>query len=56
MPLPPLRWFGAGDVIASMPPLEERLALAERTMVALARPGASELPSKIAIHPRAADS
>lgn len=54
--LPPLRWFGAEDVLASMPPLEERLALAERTMTALARPGASELPAKIAIHPRPTDS
>ena len=54
--LPPLRWFGAADVLASMPPLEERLQLAEKTMTALARPGASELPSKIAIHPRPADS
>ena len=56
MPLPPLRWFGAADVAAAMPPLEERLRLAERTMVALAQPGASQLPPKIAIHPRAADS
>ena len=56
MALPTLRWFGAADVIAAMPPLEERLRLAERTMVALARPGASELPPKIAIHPRPADS
>jgi ornithine cyclodeaminase/alanine dehydrogenase-like protein (mu-crystallin family) len=47
-----LRWFGADDVLASMPPIEERLALAERTMVALASPGSSELPSKIGIHPR----
>ena len=39
-----------------MPPLEERLRLAERTMTALATPGASELPPKIAIHPRPADS
>lgn len=54
MSLPPLRWFGTDDVIASMPPLEERLRLAERTMVALAQPGASELPPKIAIHPRPA--
>lgn len=53
---PPLRWFGAADVIAAMPPLEERLRLAERTMVALAVPGASELPPKIAIHPRPVDS
>jgi alanine dehydrogenase len=56
MALPPLRWFGAADVIASMPPLEERLRLAERTMAALATPGASELPPKIAIHPRPVDS
>ncbi len=52
MSLPPLRWFGAADVIASMPPLEERLRLAERTMTALATSGASQLPPKIAIHPR----
>jgi ornithine cyclodeaminase/alanine dehydrogenase len=56
MSLPPLRWFGAADVAAGMPPLEERLRLAERTMTALARPGASQLPPKIAIHPRPADS
>jgi ornithine cyclodeaminase/alanine dehydrogenase-like protein (mu-crystallin family) len=54
--LPPLRWFGAGDVVAAMPPLEERLRLAEVTLTALARPGASELPPKIAVHPRPADS
>jgi ornithine cyclodeaminase/alanine dehydrogenase-like protein (mu-crystallin family) len=35
-----------------MPALEERLRLAELTMTALARPGAAELPPKIAIHPR----
>lgn len=51
-PVPPLRWFNATDVIASMPPVEERLRLAELTMTALARPGASELPTKIGIHPR----
>ena len=55
-PLPPLRWFGTADVAAAMPPLEERLQLAERTLVALARPGASQLPPKIAIHPRPANS
>jgi ornithine cyclodeaminase/alanine dehydrogenase-like protein (mu-crystallin family) len=49
---PPLRWFNAADVAASMPPIEERLRLAELTMTALATPGASELPSKIGIHPR----
>ena len=52
--LPPLRWFGAADVAAAMPPLEERLRLAELTLTALARPGASQLPPKIAIHPRPA--
>ena len=36
-----------------MPGIEERLRLAEVTMTALARPGASQLPPKIAIHPRA---
>jgi alanine dehydrogenase len=50
--MPELRWFGEADVIAAMPPIEERLRLAERTLTALAEPGASELPSKIAIHPR----
>lgn len=50
--LPPLRWLSTSDVIAAMPPLEERLALAERTMVALATPGGFEMPPKIAIHPR----
>ncbi len=54
--LPPLRWLSADDVEAAMPPIEERLDLAERTMVALATPGGSELPPKIAIHPRAAAS
>lgn len=51
-PLPPLRWFGAADVVAAMPPLEERLRLAEVTMTALARPDAGELPPKIGVHPR----
>src|SRR5215218_131389 len=50
--LPPLRWLSGADVVAAMPPLEERLRLAEVTMTALARPGAAELPPKIAIHPR----
>lgn len=48
----PLRWFGEADVEAAMPGIDERLRLAEVTMTALARPGASELPPKIAIHPR----
>ena len=48
----PLRWFGSAEVLAAMPPIEERLRLAELTMTSLARPGASELPAKIGIHPR----
>jgi ornithine cyclodeaminase/alanine dehydrogenase-like protein (mu-crystallin family) len=39
-----------------MPPLQERIRLAEVTMTAFARPGAAELPPKIAIHPRPGDS
>ena len=50
--MPTLRWFGAADVLAAMPPIDERLRLAERTMTALALPGATELPAKVAIHPR----
>ena len=54
--LPPLRWLSAADVIEAMPSISERLDLAKRTMVALATPDGSELPSKIAIHPRPATS
>ena len=50
--LPPLRWLSSADVVAAMPPLEERLRLAELTMTALARTGASQLPPKIGIEPR----
>ena len=50
--LPPLRWLSGGDVVAAMPPLEERLRLAELTLTSLARPGAAQLPPKIAVHPR----
>jgi len=50
--IPALRWFGADDVTAAMPSLEERLRLAEVTMTAFARPGVAELPPKVAIHPR----
>src|SRR5260221_7933325 len=53
---PPLRWFSAADVTAAMPGIDERLRLAEVTMTALARPGSAELPPKVAIHPRPADS
>jgi len=47
---PPLRWLNAADVEAAMPPLDERLQLAERTMVALVAD--AELPPKIGVHPR----
>jgi ornithine cyclodeaminase/alanine dehydrogenase-like protein (mu-crystallin family) len=47
---PPLRYFPAADVIRAMPDLDTRLALAERTLVALVAD--AELPPKIAIHPR----
>ena len=51
MSLPALRYLSAADVTAALPPLEERLRLAERTLVALAD-GSGELPPKIGVHPR----
>jgi ornithine cyclodeaminase/alanine dehydrogenase-like protein (mu-crystallin family) len=45
-----LRYLSAADVLAAMPPLDEQLKLAERTMVALVAD--AELPPKIAVHPR----
>jgi ornithine cyclodeaminase/alanine dehydrogenase-like protein (mu-crystallin family) len=45
-----LRYLSAGDVAAAMPPLDERLRLAEKTMVALVAD--AELPPKLAVHPR----
>jgi ornithine cyclodeaminase/alanine dehydrogenase-like protein (mu-crystallin family) len=53
--LPPLLHLTADEVRAAMPPIDERLALAERTMLALAT-GAGELPSKIGVHPAPAGS
>ena len=47
---PPLRYLSAADVLAAMPDLDERLALAERTMIALVAD--AELPPKIGVHPR----
>src|SRR5262245_22580239 len=44
-------YLGADDVLAAMPPVDERLALAERTMTALVAD--AELPPKIGVHPRA---
>jgi ornithine cyclodeaminase/alanine dehydrogenase-like protein (mu-crystallin family) len=49
-----LRYLSADDVTAAMPPLDERLRLAERTVVALVAD--AELPPKIAVHPRPAGS
>jgi ornithine cyclodeaminase/alanine dehydrogenase-like protein (mu-crystallin family) len=46
----PLRYLTAADVSAAMPDLDERLRLAERTMVALVAD--AELPAKIGVHPR----
>ena len=46
----PLRYLSAADVALAMPPLAERLVLAERTMLALG--GGGELPPKIGVHPR----
>ena len=40
----------AADVLAAMPDLDERLALAERTLTALVAD--AELPPKIGVHPR----
>ena len=45
-----LRHLSAAEVAAAMPPLSERLDLAERTMRALGRD--AELPPKIGVHPR----
>ena len=48
---PPLRYLTARPTSsAAMPPLDERLRLAERTMVALVDD--AELPPKIGVHPR----
>jgi alanine dehydrogenase len=46
----PLRHLCAAEVAAAMPPLSERLDLAEQTMRALGRD--AELPAKIGVHPR----
>jgi ornithine cyclodeaminase/alanine dehydrogenase-like protein (mu-crystallin family) len=43
-------YLAADDVLAAMPPVAERLELAERTMTALVAD--AELPPKIAVHPR----
>src|SRR5262245_4154036 len=45
-----IRYLSAEDVLAAMPPVAERLALAERTMIALVSD--ADLPPKIGVHPR----
>ena len=45
-----IRYLSAADVVAAMPPVAERLDLAERTMTALVAD--AELPPKIGVHPR----
>ena len=52
--LPALRYLTGTDVLAAMPTLPERLDLAERTMTALVAD--AELPPKIGLHPRPAES
>jgi ornithine cyclodeaminase/alanine dehydrogenase-like protein (mu-crystallin family) len=51
---PPIRYLDAAAVEAAMPPLDERLRLAEATMVGLA--GDAQLPPKLALHPRPPDA
>lgn len=51
---PPLRYYAAAAVAAAMPDLAARLQLAERTLTALVAD--AELPPKIGVHPRPADS
>ena len=51
---PTLRYLTGTDVLAAMPPLPERLDLAERTMTALVSD--AELPPKIGLHPTPAES
>ena len=46
----PLRFLSAADVRAAMPPVEERMELARRALVALV--DSAELPPKLGVHPR----
>ena len=45
-----IRYLSAAEVVAAMPPVGERLDLAERTLTALVAD--AELPPKIGVHPR----
>ena len=49
-----IRYLSAADVAAAMPPVRERLELAERAMTALV--GDADLPPKIGVHPRPSGS
>src|SRR6187549_2952237 len=53
-PTSPLLYLDGPAVRAALPPVPERLALAERALVALA--GEAQLPAKIGVHPRPAAS
>lgn len=50
MTSPPFRYLAAADVLACMPPLDDQLRLAERTLVGVAT--GADLPAKIGVHPR----
>ncbi len=54
MDTPSLRYLSAADVLAAMPDIDERLRLAERTMVALVAD--AQLPPKIGVDPSPTDS
>jgi ornithine cyclodeaminase/alanine dehydrogenase-like protein (mu-crystallin family) len=54
MDMPPLRYLTAADVRAAMPDIEERLQLAETTMLALVDD--AQMPPKIGVAPTPADS
>jgi ornithine cyclodeaminase/alanine dehydrogenase len=50
----PIRYLSGDDVLAAMPPVADRLELAERTMIALVAD--ADLPPKVAVHPRPSGS
>ena len=54
MNTPPLRYLDAAAVLAAMPGIDERLKLAERSMVALVAD--AQLPPKIGVDPAPTDS
>ena len=54
MDVNPLRYLSAADVLAALPDVEERLHLAERTMLGLG--AGAQLPPKIGVRPGPADS